>query len=141
MLAKLSRHFASSATPWSALADTRRQADRCRGERVTGDSRSLAGLDPLIHDPSRLMILTVLYKVAEANFVYLQTWGYTPGNLSSHLAKLQRAGYVALHKRFKGRYPLTACSMTKRGREALESYARMLKCTSAATSKSENRGS
>jgi DNA-binding transcriptional ArsR family regulator len=95
----------------------------------------------LIHDPSRLTILTVLYKMAEANFVYLQTWGYTPGNLSSHLAKLETAGYVTLNKRFKGRYPLTVCSMTKRGREALESYARMLKCVSAATSKSQKLGS
>lgn len=87
------------------------------------------------------MILTVLYKVAQANFVYLQTWGYTPGNLSSHLAKLERAGYVMVEKGFKGRYPITVCSMTKKGREALESYARLLKCVSAAPSKSKNAGS
>ena len=31
--------------------------------------------------------------------------GYTPGNLSSHLAKLVTVGYVALEKKFKGKYP------------------------------------
>ncbi len=42
--------------------------------------------------------------------------GYTPGNLSSHLAKLVTVGYVALEKKFKGKYPLTICGLTKKGR-------------------------
>ena len=50
---------------------------------MTTELRALAGLDRLIHEPSRLIILTVLYRVAEVDFRYLQKeWKFTPGNLS-----------------------------------------------------------
>jgi DNA-binding MarR family transcriptional regulator len=101
---------------------------------MTTDLRVLAGLDRLIHEPGRLLIMTVLYANAEADFRYLQKeWGFTQGNLSSHLAKLEAAGYVAITKSFKGKYPLTICSLTKKGREAFEAYARKLKYVSGAT--------
>jgi len=101
---------------------------------MTSDLRVLAGLDLVIHEPGQLMIMTVLYANAEADFRYLQKeWGFTQGNLSSHLAKLEAAGYVALTKKFKGKYPLTICSLTKKGRQAFEDYARKLKYVSGAT--------
>lgn len=83
----------------------------------------------------------MLYQMAEADFLYLKKWGFTQGNLSSHLAKLERAGYVAVKKSFKGNYPMTVCSLTKAGRDALESYARMLKYVSGATGGSMSSGS
>jgi DNA-binding MarR family transcriptional regulator len=52
---------------------------------------------------------------------------FTTGNLSSHLATLEKAGCVLIQKGFKGKYPITVCSITKKGREALALYAEMLK--------------
>jgi DNA-binding transcriptional ArsR family regulator len=61
-------------------------------------------LDRLIHEPGRLAILTVLSSVRDADFVFLQrATGLTKGNLSSHLAKLEEAGLVAIEKRFVGK--------------------------------------
>jgi DNA-binding transcriptional ArsR family regulator len=88
----------------------------------------LATLDRLIHEPARLMIVTVLYAVPEADFIYLQReCGLTQGNLSSHLAKLEEAGYVLITKTFKGKYPLTICSLLKKGRYAFEEYVRKMR--------------
>ena len=83
--------------------------------------QELASLDRMIHEPARLMILTVLYAVPEADFLYLQhECGLTQGNLSSHLAKLEQGRYVSVEKTFKGKYPLTICRLTPRGRKAFE---------------------
>jgi DNA-binding transcriptional ArsR family regulator len=89
--------------------------------------QELASIDRLIHEPARLMIVTVLYAVAEADFLYLQNeCGLTQGNLSSHLTKLEEANYVAVEKKFKGKYPLTVCNLTSKGRKALKEYARIM---------------
>ncbi|HZR28770.1 MAG TPA: transcriptional regulator [Terriglobales bacterium] len=94
---------------------------------MTPELQELATLDRLIHEPARLMIMTVLYAVPEADFIYLQReCGLTQGNLSSHLAKLEEAGYVMITKTFKGKYPLTICSLTQKGREAFEEYVRKM---------------
>jgi DNA-binding transcriptional ArsR family regulator len=90
---------------------------------MTPDLQALASLDRVIHEPARLMIMTVLYAVTEADFLYMQReFGLTQGNLSSHLAKLEEAGYVLISKTFKGKYPLTICSLTQKGRGAFEAY-------------------
>jgi len=102
---------------------------------MTPDLQALASLDRVIHEPARLMIMTVLYAVTEADFLYLQReCGLTQGNLSSHLAKLEEAHYVAISKTFKGKYPLTICSLTKNGREAFEAYVRKMQFVAGATS-------
>lgn len=78
-------------------------------------------------DPSRLAIVTVLYQVGRAQFRYLQKrCVFTAGNLSRHLSKLEAAGYVAMEKGFRENYPITVCSLTSKGRKALESCARDL---------------
>jgi len=93
----------------------------------------LASLDRVIHEPARLMIVTVLYAVAEADFLYLQNeCGLTQGNLSSHLAKLEQAKYVTVEKTFKGKYPLTICRLTAKGRKALEDYAGVMQAATEA---------
>jgi DNA-binding MarR family transcriptional regulator len=89
--------------------------------------RELASLDRMIHEPARLMIMTTLYAVAEADFLYLQNAsGLTQGNLSSHISKLEETGYVAVEKTFKGKYPLTICRLTTKGRNAFREYARVM---------------
>jgi DNA-binding transcriptional ArsR family regulator len=88
----------------------------------------LAEIDRVIHEPGRLMIVALLAAVEEADFQYLrQTTGLTQGNLSTHLSKLEAAGYVSVEKTFRGKYPLTLCRLTERGSEALDGYRRVIK--------------
>lgn len=92
----------------------------------------LATLDRVIHEPARLAIMTVLYALAEADFLYLQReCGLTQGNLSSHLARLEEAGHVKIVKTFKGKYPLTICRLTGSGRRAFEGYAQKMRVVRA----------
>jgi hypothetical protein len=52
-------------------------------------------LDRVIHEPARLLLVTILASVVEADFLYLlQATELTKGNLSTHLAKLEESGYV-----------------------------------------------
>lgn len=89
--------------------------------------QELASLDRVIHEPARLMIMTVLYAVEEADFLYLQReCALTQGNLSSHLSRLEEAGYLSVEKSFKGKYPLTILRLTRHGRQAYESYLRKI---------------
>ena len=92
---------------------------------MNGQAQQIANLDRIVHEPARLSILTILDAVGEADFLYLQReGGFTQGNLSSHLAKLEEAGYVEIKKTFKGKLPLTLCSLTTRGERALRDYSR-----------------
>ena len=66
--------------------------------------------------------------VKEADFQYLhQATGLTKGNLSVHLSKLEEAGYIAIEKTFRGKYPLTICRLTEPGRAALDNYRKIVK--------------
>jgi len=85
--------------------------------------RDLAEVDRIIHEPARLMLSTILYAVKEADFLFLlNESGLTKGNLSSHLNKLEEAGYINIRKIFKDKKPQTLCSMTPKGRSAFEEY-------------------
>jgi DNA-binding MarR family transcriptional regulator len=100
---------------------------------MTPELQELASLDRVIHEPARLMMMTVLYATGESDFLYLQReCGLTQGNLSSHLARLEEAGYVAIEKTFKGKYPLTICLLTPSGRNAFEKYVHKMRVVSAA---------
>ena len=84
-------------------------------------------IDPLIHAPARLQIVMQLLVVdaADATFLLNRT-GLTWGNLSSHLGKLEEAGYVSIEKTFKGKKPWTMIRLTEEGRSAFRHYrARM----------------
>jgi DNA-binding transcriptional ArsR family regulator len=88
----------------------------------------LGEIDRVIHEPARLMVVALLAAVAEADFQYLrQATGLTQGNLSAHLSKLEEAGYVAIEKTFRGKYPLTICRLTERGTEVLNNYRKVIK--------------
>jgi DNA-binding MarR family transcriptional regulator len=74
------------------------------------------------------MIMTQLYVVESADFLFLQhQLQLTPGNLSSHLSKLEEAGYVEIVKEFIERKPHTALKLTQRGRSAFKGYQQNLK--------------
>jgi len=90
---------------------------------MSDDLRSLTELDRLIHEPARLLIVTILSTVESADFLFLQReTDLTKGNLSAHLSKLEDAGYVNIEKTFKGKLPLTVCKLTDAGRDAFEGY-------------------
>ena len=90
--------------------------------------RQIADLDRLIHEPARLMIAATLYLVKEADFLYLQRQTeLTKGNLSSHLAKLEEAGYVEIEKAYRGKIPMTVCRLTKKGRASFKAYEAALR--------------
>lgn len=95
---------------------------------MSADLRSIAGVDRLIHEPSRTVIVAILAAVESADFLYLQReTGLTKGNLSVHLSKLEEAGYVNIEKTYRGKVPLTLCRLTEEGRQAFDAYRGQLK--------------
>lgn len=94
---------------------------------MRGESRLIEDIDRLIHEPARLVIVTVLNAVESADFLYLQReTGLTKGNLSAHLSRLQDGGYIEIEKTYKGKIPLTLCRLTNPGREAFRRYRKQL---------------
>jgi len=93
----------------------------------TSALRALADIDPIIHAQARLMILTYLYVVESADYVFLmRQTGLTWGNLATHLNKLEEAGYIEVQKTYKGKKPLTMLRITDPGRTALRAYKKNL---------------
>ena len=94
---------------------------------MSAELRTVTTLDRLIHEPARLLIVTILSSAASADFLFLQReTGLTKGNLSAHLSKLEEAGYVQIEKTFKGKLPLTICKLTSTGKSALKAYRQQL---------------
>ena len=91
------------------------------GARV--EEGPLDRIDPVIHAPARLRIVTQLYvlEAADATFLVNQT-GLTWGNLSTHLLKLEESGYVKVEKGFRGKRPCTMIRLTDEGRAAFRAY-------------------
>jgi DNA-binding MarR family transcriptional regulator len=90
---------------------------------VTTPFEGLANLDRLVHEPTRLAILTALSACKSADFLFLQhITGLTKGNLSSHLAKLEAAGLVVIEKRFVDKKTQTRARLSDAGREATAAY-------------------
>ncbi len=80
-------------------------------------------LDPLLHSQLRLSIMSLLISVKEADFTFLkEKTGATAGNISVQISKLAEADYITVKKTFKDNYPLTSCSITKKGIKAFENY-------------------
>ncbi len=85
----------------------------------------LVEIDKIIHEPGRLLILIYLFSVEIADFTFLKVQtGMTQGNLSSHLQKLEAAGYIEVEKKFRNRRPQTLLRISDRGREAFRSHVK-----------------
>ena len=94
---------------------------------MSDDLRRVTELDRLIHEPARLLIVTILSTVESADFLFLQReTELTKGNLSAHLRKLEDAGYVKIEKTYKGKLPLTVCKLTADGTKAVTEYRQQL---------------
>ncbi len=87
----------------------------------------MAARDRLVHDPSRLAILATLEACDTADFTFLQrTTGLTKGNLSAHVAKLEEASLVHVHKGYVDKKPNTSLRLTTNGRHAIEQHWKQL---------------
>lgn len=101
---------------------------RDEGNERDDELSALLDLDKLIHEPARLTILAHLYVIESADFLFLmRQTGLTSGNLSSHVSKLEAAGYVEVKKEFINRKPHTMVSLTTEGRAAFDEYKENLK--------------
>ena len=91
------------------------------------DLHPLADIDRVIHGPARLMVMTSLYVLESADFVFLiRLTGLTWGNLSSHLTTLEEAGYVELEKKIVGKRVNTMVALTPRGSEAFRAWRKQM---------------
>jgi len=85
-------------------------------------------LNPIIHSQLRLAIMSALASVNTADFNHLkELTEASSGNLSVQINKLKDAGYLKVTKSFKDNYPLTECSITKKGKVAFKTYCENLK--------------
>ncbi len=97
-------------------------SDRESGAHPLGD------VDRLVHEPARLLILSQLYVIKACDFLFMQKQtGLTKGNLSSHLTKLEDAGYVEIIKEFAGKRPRTLLRLTPSGRQAFSNHVASLR--------------
>ena len=90
-----------------------------------------ADLDPVIHAPARLRIMVTLAALADGDdisFTRLQDLiELTPGNLITHLRKLQDSGYITTERNGTGVSARTSVTLTHSGRAALDTYTTTLR--------------
>jgi len=88
-------------------------------------------LDPIIHAEARLRILTTLAELPPPDAILFtrlaKLLGMTAGNLTTHLGKLEDAGYVTIDKGYEGNRPATYLKMTEPGRQAYQAYLTQLR--------------
>ncbi len=88
-------------------------------------------LDPVIHVAARLKLTATLAALAPGDHIAFprlqKLLAMTAGNLSTHLRKLEDAGYVEVTKTHEGRSPVTSVALSPVGRRALEDYTAALR--------------
>jgi DNA-binding MarR family transcriptional regulator len=98
-------------------------------DKTSGDElNAIQNIDKIIHEPARLLLMAHLFVVESADYLFLQRQtGLTWGNMSSHLSKLENAGYVAVEKEFIDKKPHTTLKLTDKGRRAFNEYRKSMK--------------
>jgi DNA-binding MarR family transcriptional regulator len=96
-----------------------------------GPQSVLPELDAVIHAQARLRVTVALAALAPGDQIAFprlqQLLEMTPGNLSTHLRKLEDAKYVEITKTHQRRTPVTYVELTQRGRRAFEDYTANLR--------------
>lgn len=88
----------------------------------------MTGLDPHIHAPARLQLVTMLTAVTEAEFATLRdAIGVSDSVLSKHVSALAGVGYVASRKGVRAGRRTTWIRLTNTGRTALEDHVAALR--------------
>ena len=94
-----------------------------KNEISKDDFQQLTEIDRVIHEPARLLLVATLSVVESTDFLFLMNQTkLTRGNLSSHLSKLEAAGYVEIKKEFVEKIPRTLLRLTEEGRNAFVEY-------------------
>jgi DNA-binding HxlR family transcriptional regulator len=98
---------------------------------MAGDLRhAVNSVDRVLHEPARLLLAALLYPVEDADFLFLlRESGLTRGNLASHLARLEEAGYLVVRKGYQGRVPHTDYRLSAAGRAAFRAYRDQMRRT------------
>ena len=124
MAAKRSAAARADTPELSRAGLPRRSAQREGGTNTAAaPAARAANLDRLMHDRTRLAIVTALSVNPSLSFTELKgITQTTDGNLSVHARKLEDAGYVSCTKGFEGRLPKTEFSLTDAGRRAFKKY-------------------
>ena len=92
-------------------------------EEETQKDLDLSNIDKIIHEPVRLSVLAHLYVLDSADALFLKNQiGLTWGNFSTHLKRLEDAGYIEVQKEFVDRKPVTSYRLSPQGREAFQQY-------------------
>lgn len=90
--------------------------------------RNIIEADKIIHEPARVAIMSLLNAVESVDFAFLMNQtGLTQGNLSSHLSKLEAAGYIEIEKTFHKKRPRTLIRISRQGQEAFKTYSELMK--------------
>ncbi|GAA3207299.1 transcriptional regulator [Actinocorallia longicatena] len=80
-------------------------------------------LDPVIHAPNRLQLMSLLYPLTEAEFAFLRDHiNVSDSVLSKQAAALESAGYLEIRKRTLAGRSRTWFSLTEEGRDAFDTY-------------------
>jgi len=80
-------------------------------------------IDRIMHAPARLLIMTQLAVIDSADFTFIMNQTkLTRGNLSTHLGKLENAGYISITKEFVDKIPRTLIRITNKGKNAVQGY-------------------
>jgi DNA-binding MarR family transcriptional regulator len=80
-------------------------------------------LDDVLRSLPRLRIMDALEPFKQGTFVFVKrATGLSDGNLSAHLSRLEKAGFLTIKKTFRARKPCTLLSLTREGRTSLEGY-------------------
>ena len=94
---------------------------------MSSSVQKISGLNRVIHEPARLILVALLSSVEVADFLFLlKQSNLTKGNLSVQLSRLEQAGYVLIKKTFRGKIPHTEYRLTERGKSAFENYRKSL---------------
>lgn len=85
-------------------------------------------LDPVIHAPARLQIVSLLAAATEAEFAFVRdSLDISDSVLSKHAAALEKAGYVEIRKGYVGKRPRTWLKLSPEGRRAFAAYVDALR--------------
>src|SRR5258706_8903069 len=104
-----------------------RKPDPLHGGGMTSSVQNISGLDRVIHEPARLILVALLSSVESADFLFLlKESSLTKGNLSVQLSRLEEAGYVQPKKTFRGKIPHTEYRLTSKGKSAFDQYRKSL---------------
>src|SRR5579859_5885214 len=122
------------AAKLGAFRETREEKTRRTPASTRQQESTATNLDRLIHERTRLAIISALAVNTSLTFSELkELLGASDGNLSVHARKLEDAGYIACTKSFSGRVPKTEYRLTTAGRRALEKYLNHMEALIQAT--------